>query len=477
MNIETQPRDDCQLTIHVTIEAEQFQKAMQRAARAISKRVKIPGFRPGNAPYAMVVQHVGEDAIREEAIDLLAEEIYPSVIKELDLHPPAAGSLTNVEEGDPLRLTFVVPQPPQVTLGDYRSVRVPYEWKPPTDEQVEVFLNALRFKRATFHSVADDCPVQPGNLVTLDIAFRKADSSPDAKPLLEEKPSFVLVLERTYPGEMPFPGFSSQLIGLRVGERKTIRYRYPDDYSGNEAVRGQEIVHEVTIREILAVELPELNDDFAREIGDFETVEALRRHWGTWLQQYSKARYDDAYADRVLEEIRRQATVMYPPQLLEESVTLALEETKQELAEDGLDLETHLQRRQMTFEEFVKNEIEPRARDLLERQLVLDKVIEQENLDVPADEVRQAFGRQLHEWLESKTQSAGKKKMPQPTTQETQDMLRRAFLEAYMEQAFERLRAIGRGEAPQPAAADEAQSVAEPAEAEVPETPASSPSS
>ena len=138
MKIETQPRDDHQVNMIVELEPEQMEGAKHRAARRISERKNIPGFRPGKAPYEVVVRSFGEGVIVEDAVDILLDEVYPKALEEAKLEPGAAGSLEKVEDLDKNpKFTFTVPLAPSVDLGDYRSIRLPYEWQEPGEDKVE----------------------------------------------------------------------------------------------------------------------------------------------------------------------------------------------------------------------------------------------------------------------------------------------------------------------------------------------------
>lgn len=447
MKIGTQPREDCQLAVQVEVEPERFAVALKRAARALSERVKIPGFRPGKAPYAMIAQHVGEDVIREEALDSLVDEVYPAVLKELDLRPSYPGALTNVEEGEPLRLTFVIPLPPQVSLGDYRSVRVPYEWEPPSEEAVDSFLKASQIQKGEPRVVTEDRPVQADDLVILKITLRHANARPEDPPLLERTPVVVVREDNQSPDEVPFPGFSTQLIGLRKGERKTIFYHYPDD-AQEDMVRDQDIVHEVEVQEIVVIDLPELNDEFAKTISPFETMEALRENVAEFLRNRSRVKYESQYSVQVVDEIRKGAKVIYPPQMLEEWIEKWLENFKSALEKDGQDLDTYLKSKEMTLEEFKEKEIRPHAQVVLERELIMDKVGEEEQVEVAEKDVEAILNSVVHEWFEEQQRSAGKKRA-KPSAKETEAMLFFSVEQARRKAVRDRLVAIGRGEAPE----------------------------
>lgn len=447
LKIETQPRDDCQLTVQVEVEPERFEAALKRAARAASERVKIPGFRPGKAPYAMVVQHVGEDVLREEALDSLIDEIYPAVIKELDLHPSYPGALTDVKEEEPLQLTFVVPLQPQIFLGDYRAVRVPYDWTPPSEETVNEFLKGIQIQKGKPRVVTEDRPVQPGDLVVLKITFRQANAALEEPPLLEGNPIVLVGEDDPNPDEMPFPGFSTQLIGLRKGEHKAILHHYPEDMQ-DDTVRGRDVIHDVEIQEIVVLDLPELDDKFAQEVSPFETMEALRESLAEALRHRSKDHYDLEYSLQVIDEIRKGATITYPPQMLEEQVESLLEGLKADLAEDGQDLDTYLKSKEMTLEEFIEKEVRPRAQTTLERELIMEEIGKKEKVKVAQADIESIMHGVLHEWLEAKQQSSGKKRL-KPSAKEREAMIAFSIHQAWRKAVRDRLVAIGRGEAPE----------------------------
>ena len=140
MKIDTELREDHQVKINVEVETEALEGAKRRAAKQIAKRVKIPGFRPGKAPYNVIQKHVGDGAILEDALDILLDEIYPEIIEEADIKPYGPGSLENVASLDPPTLEFTVPLAPEVDLGDYREIRIDYKLNEVSDDDVEDFM-------------------------------------------------------------------------------------------------------------------------------------------------------------------------------------------------------------------------------------------------------------------------------------------------------------------------------------------------
>ena len=171
MKIDKQFQEDHQVKITVEVEPEQMESMKRRSARKIARRVKIPGFRPGKAPYAVIVRQVGEAAIIEDALELLVNDIYPKVIEEADINPYGPGSLENVGSLDPPTLEFVVPLEAEVVLGDYRSLRRPYEPEPVKDEDIQDVLDNIRERQAVIEPV--ERAAEEGDLVTVRISAKR----------------------------------------------------------------------------------------------------------------------------------------------------------------------------------------------------------------------------------------------------------------------------------------------------------------
>jgi trigger factor len=165
LKLETEFLEDHQAKLKVEIEDERLESMKRRAASKLAKKVKIPGFRPGKAPYPVVQRSVGEAAILEEAIELLVDEVYPEAIKQAEINPYGPGRLENLNQMEPLTLEFVVPLDAEVKLGDYKAMRKPYEPEPVTEEQLSEALESLRSRQAVQEPV--DRPVIEGDVVSV----------------------------------------------------------------------------------------------------------------------------------------------------------------------------------------------------------------------------------------------------------------------------------------------------------------------
>ena len=447
MKIETQPHDDHQVSMIVELEPEQMVGAKHRAARRISERKNIPGFRPGKAPYDVVVRSFGEGVIVEDAVDILLDEIYPKALAEAKLEPGASGSLEKVEdlEKNP-KFTFIVPLAPSVDLGDYRSIRLPYEWQEPGEDKLNDSIEELRQMYAKTETV--DRPIQKGDFVMIDLKGVNAKAVEGEAPLIDRPglPIFVRTDEKAE--EYPFPGFSNELVGLSVSESKSFSHKYKKD-DKDESLQGQTIKFDVTVKMVRGSTLPELNDDFAKQAGPFENLQALREAVKANLATQSKAQYDDDYFAKLMEKIKEGAVIKYPPQVVDHEVEHVMEDLKSRLAQQNIDMATYLKSREMDEEKFISDEARPIAVKRLERSLIMDEVAKLEKIEVSQDLLQSTFQQTWGEYQDD----TGFQKMTRGKSQPPKQLMNAVAMEsanrAYVQQTLNRLKDIAIGAAPE----------------------------
>ena len=394
MKIETKTLEDHQVELTVEVDPELFEEAKQRAARRLAKRVKIPGFRPGKAPYPVIVRHLGEPAIIEEAIELLANDIYPQVIKEAQIEPYTMGSLEDIPSLDPPTFKFLVPLKAQVELGDYRSIRLPYELKPVTDEEIDEVLNNLRERQALIGPV--DRPAQEGDLVRIRLSAEKQNPAEGVDPIVIKDHSHTVIIlaeDADDSDEYPFPGFSRHLIGMSAGEQKTVIHTYPDDAA--EQLRGAMVAFNITLNQVNQRTLPELDDEFAKSVGDYENLDELRAAIRKDLEQYTQDEYNEEYTEKILEEVVKTSTIKYPPQMLEQEIETVIHRLENRLADQNLDLDLYLKSRQMDLDG-LREEAKPVAVSRLESTLTLLELAHKEEINVEKDELQSETSRTLN---------------------------------------------------------------------------------
>jgi trigger factor len=384
LKIEKTIEENHEAKVVVEVDADKMEQFKRRAARKISERGKIAGFRPGKAPYHLVVQSYGEQAIIEQAIDFLVDAEYSNILKEADINPGAAGSLESIDSIEPPKLTFRIPLAPEVDLGDYHSLRMPYEWSDPDQSEVDKALNDLRQMYATTENVERE--VQEGDYVLVDVKSETEEVN------REGFPAFVRKEERDT--EWPYNGFAKELLGLKPGDSKTIKHTFPEDWEVD-GFKGKEVELEVTVKTVRAVTLPELNDELAKTVGAGETLDELMEAVKKDVESRSKADYDDKYFVDLIEKIKEGATFKYHPHSLEHEGEHVLEDLGQRLGQQGMDLDTYFKMRNTTREQFVEEEVKPVAKKRFERSLILDEVVRLEKLEVDNESLDAEFNQTL----------------------------------------------------------------------------------
>jgi trigger factor len=391
LKIETQPLEDHQVKLVVEFESEAFEKFKHQAARKISQESKIPGFRPGKAPYEVVRRMFGDPSISNRALDLLIDGTYAEMIEQAQITPSGPGKLDKVITLDPPKLEILVPLLPTVELGDYRSTRLDYTPNQVSTEEVDQFIERLRTNYASVEPV--ERPIEETDLVFLNISGKFASPAEgEEAEYVKETPQQVIVQKEAEQKteEWPFPGFTRMLIGLSAGSEKTVSFTYPED-AKEEKLRGKEVEFNIKVQTVKAMKLPELNDEFAQTVGEFESVELMRKSIGDRLEFNAREEYDQDYYTQVIDKVREHATLKYPPQVLEEEVEHVLSHLQQDLARQKLDLDTYIKMRKLEKGSFIENEVKPSAIRRLERSLIMDQIAREEKIEIDPEKLEGAI--------------------------------------------------------------------------------------
>ncbi|MCZ2126544.1 MAG: trigger factor [Anaerolineales bacterium] len=380
MNIEKQYQDDHSVKLIVDVDATAMDDYKKRAASKISRNGKISGFRPGKAPYHIVVRNYGEAAILEEAINLFIDAEYSNILDEAGIKPGASGSLENVESMDPPKLIFSVPLEAEVDLGDYASVRLPYEWTAPDPKEADKEIEDLRQMYASTETV--ERAAETGDYILLDVASET--------PELNRAGFATFIRKEERDTEWPYNGFANELIGLKAGESKTIKHAFPEDFELEE-LRGKEAEMTATIKTVRGVILPDLDDDFAKLTQMGETVDELKEEMKKSVEARSKDQYDDKYFVDLIEKIKEGATIKYHQHALEHESEHVIQDLSQRLAQQGMDFDLYLKTRNLTREQFIEQEAAPVAKKRLERGLILDEIVKREEIQINDDELNAEY--------------------------------------------------------------------------------------
>ncbi len=394
MNIDKEILDNCQVRLTVTVEPERLRREMMEAARRIGQQVVIPGFRRGKVPYHIVLQRFGEAAILEEALEPLTQEVYREALEAAEITPYAPGTLDDVQQ-DPLVLTFTVPLPPEIDLGAYRDMRIDYHSEEISARDVEEALSDLRDQHGTMEAV--ERTIQMGDAALLDILAtlveKPADAETEPEAGEEEKDNVWLdrkgvrvkiAEDATY----PVPGFPAQVVGMQKGEQRSFDISLAaDDEEIYEDLRGKTLHFEVTCHEVFEHTLPELDDELARMVGDFESLDDLRTAIREQLEKQALDAADQDYYEQIISSLLNGiVSIKYPPFMLEEQIDEMIKGFDSTLHRAGLNVDEYLRLQNMTMEQLREDFREEAERDL-KKAMILGKVISEEKLTVSEEEI------------------------------------------------------------------------------------------
>lgn len=379
MKIVTTPQEDHQIKIEAEFDEEMFANYKKRAARKISGKAKIPGFRPGKAPYDVILRYYGEGVISEEAVEILIDEQYANVLEEAKVIAGGPGSLQEIVSLTPPKLNFLVPLKPEVVLGDYKSIKQKYNPQPVTDEEVNEFLERLQKNYATFEPA--ERPVQKKDVVYLKVTgYEKEDE------ILAETPVQLVVGEDKIKDNWPFKGFSDHLIGKSEGETITVSHSFPKT-SDDEKFKGRKINFKVDVQSVKTLTLPELDDEFAKEVGGFDTFKELREVVVDQQGIDKKQRYDDEYYNALIEKYVEISTIKFPPFMVEEEMQNMQAALERDLKQQNMDFDTYLKLMNKEKEAFINENIRPTAINRLKSSLLIDQLAQEEKIEVGKEEV------------------------------------------------------------------------------------------
>ena len=387
MKIETELRDDHQMKVVAEFEADILEKYKHQAARKIATRAKIPGFRPGKAPYDVILRLYGAEAITEEAKGLLVDDSYPKILDEAKINPAAPGALEEISETEPIKATFLVPLEPTVELGDYKALRKKYSVKPVSEKQVDEFIARMRKNYAT--AEPSDQPAADGDLVALKLDATLTSPVGDEKAeVLKESPLQVIIGENDpEENDFPYPGFGENLKGLIEKGEKTFKYNYPAE-SKYDRLRGKEVEFHAVVESVKTLHMPELNDEFAQSVGDFENVSKLREMVRVQLESQAKNEYEKTYFDDLIDQLVKGATVKFAPQTLEHEMEHVVESIQQDLADQKMELDTYLKTIKQEKADWMEKDVKPAAQKRLVRSIVLDELARTEKVEVGNEELQ-----------------------------------------------------------------------------------------
>jgi len=372
LEVEVERLPAAQAKVTVTAPAEVVDRAIARALTDLSRRVRLPGFRPGKAPAAVVERAVGWDAVQQEATDLLLPDLYRRAVEQAQLDPVSQPTVAeaDLERGQPFRFVASVLLRPEVTLGDYRQIRVPLEVKEVPEQDVDGTLEALRQRYAQLTD-ATDREVQAQDVVTAELTMRHGDQVIGTPNQVQ-----TLDLQR---GDL-LPGMADQLLGARVGgDPIEITVTLPDDYA-REELRGEMVVVTANVTGIQAKSLPELDDNLAAIAGRGETLEELKGFIRDELRDELAAEAEREQANKAMELLLGMTKVEVPEAMIQAEIDHQVRDLEARLAESGLALDALLAAQGRSLEQ-LRGERRQAAVERVRLDLALGQVAKQEALE------------------------------------------------------------------------------------------------
>ncbi len=378
MNVTTTPAPKSSIQLEVELPSERLDRAVAEATRRLARRTRVPGFRPGKAPRVMLERVLGPGTVLDEAVEQLVDSAFREAVVEKELVPLANPEVEVVqaEEGKPLIFRATVPVRPEVRLGDYRAFNFRPEIAPTDDAKVDQVIDELRDGHATL------APVEGRGAETGDYAVIGFVGTRDGQPFeggTAERMPLVIGQERLV------PGFEEHLVGLGVGDATEFDITFPDEYP-EESLRGAQAHFSATVRELREKVLPPADDDFARGMGDFADLAALREDLRRRLEHNAldHARHD--FADRIIDYATANATVELPDILVDQEVEVMHDELRSALGRQGISPEAYAKAVDKTDAQ-LHEEFRPQAEQRVKVLLVLSKVAEAEGVTVPESDV------------------------------------------------------------------------------------------
>ncbi len=369
--------NDVKFTMDFT--AEEFEAAIVKAYQASKNQFTIDGFRKGKAPRSIIEKHYGEGVFYEDAINNMFREGYPVAIKELELEvidSPAA-EFSELGKGKPLTITITVPVYPVIEVKDYFGVEVEQTEEKVKEEDVDRDIEALQKRNSRM--VLAERPVQEGDTVLLDYSGFVGEEQFEGGTAERQ--------ELKIGSGMFIPGFEEQLIGVAPGEKKDVVVTFPEEYHAEE-LAGKEAVFHCLVHEVKEEQLPELDDEFAKDVSEYDTLEELKAATRERLQKYADAQNENNAKDAVIEKVYEANKTDVPRVMVEDEIDRMAQELDHQLRYQGLSLEQYLQFMQKDAAAF-REELREDATKKVVTRVILMSIAEAEKVEVSDEELEE----------------------------------------------------------------------------------------
>ena len=387
LQVEKLEKNMEKLTIEVS--PEELEGALQHAYLKNRKQITIPGFRKGKVPRQIIEKMYGPSFFYEDAVNELIPSAYEKAVDEceLELVSRPEVSIVQIEKGKPFIFTAEVAVKPEVELGQYKGIEVEKQDTAATDEEVDKEIDKERESNSRSITV-EDRPVQDGDMTVIDF-----EGFVDGTPFEGGKGTdYPLTI-----GSGAFiPGFEEQLIGAEIGKETEVNVSFPEDYHAKD-LAGKPAVFKCTVKEIKVKELPELDDDFAQDVSDFDTLEEYKADVRKKIEERKAASAKAKKEDAVIEKIIEGAKMEIPDAMVKTQAEQGVDEFAQRLQMQGMSIEQYLQYMGGSIDAMVE-QYKPQALKRIQSRLVLEAVAAAENLEVSDEELEAEYSRMAEQY-------------------------------------------------------------------------------
>ena len=382
LQVEKMEKNMAKLTIEVS--AEELEKAIQGAYLKNKNKITLPGFRKGKAPRVMIEKMYGKGVFLEDAANALIPSAYSKALNECDLEIVSQPEIdiTQLEAGKPFIFTAEVAVKPEVTLGEYKGVEVKKIDVEVTEEEINAELKKEQENNSRTILV-EDRPVENGDIATIDF-----EGFVDGTPFEGGKGSdYPLTI-----GSNTFiPGFEEQLIGANAGEKRDVNVTFPEEYQAKE-LAGKAAVFKCEVKKIEKKELPELDDEFAKDVSEFDTLEEYKADIKKNLTEKKEADAKRQKEDEAVQKAVENATMEIPDAMIRTQVNQMVDDFSRRMQAQGLSMEQYFQFTGMTIDKLME-EMKPQALKRIQTRLVLEKIAEVENIQPSEERVEEEIGK------------------------------------------------------------------------------------
>jgi len=371
-----------------SIPAEQFDEAMQQAFLKLRKRINVPGFRKGKAPRRMIETLYGESIFYDDAFEIIFPDAYRAAVEEYDLKPVDQPQidLDEIGAGKDLKFHLEVFVRPDVTLGDYKGLAVETEMQKLTDEMVDARIEDDRKKVSRTIDV-DDRPVAEGDTVNLDYAGSVDGVAFDGGTAQGQT--------LTIGSHQFIPGFEEQMVGMQIGEEKDLNVRFPDEYHAEE-LKGKDAVFHVKVNGIQKTEVPELDDDFAADVSDFDTFKTYKENIVKELTDRINKSNEIAAENALVEKAAENAQIDIPQAMIDDQAEYLVREMAMRMSYQGLRMEDYLKYTGQTMDG-VKQMYKPEAEKRVRIELVIEAIRNAEKIEPTEADIEKAIAEQAEQ--------------------------------------------------------------------------------